>query len=86
MSVYFKLDDWGSIPGRGKIFLYSTAARLALEPTPLLSNGYRWRFPSGVKWPECEVDHSPPSSAEVRNCGVIRPVPPSVFMAWYLIN
>jgi hypothetical protein len=24
-------------------------------------------FSLGVKWPECEADHSPPSSAEVRN-------------------
>jgi hypothetical protein len=32
-----------------------------------------------------EVDHSPPSSAKVKNGGAIPPLP-SVFMAWCLIN
>jgi hypothetical protein len=28
--------------------------------------GTRGSFPGGVKWPGCETDHSPPSSAEVK--------------------
>jgi hypothetical protein len=31
-------------------------------------------FP-GVEWPECKADHSPPSSAEVKNGGAIPPLP-----------
>jgi hypothetical protein len=44
-------------------------------PPSLLSSGYRGRFPYGVKRPECEADHSPPSSAEVKNVGAIPPRP-----------
>jgi hypothetical protein len=29
----------------------------------------------GLKRPECEVAHSPPSSAEVKNGGVVPPLP-----------
>jgi hypothetical protein len=29
----------------------------------------------GVKWQGCETDHSPPSSAEVKNDGAIPPLP-----------
>jgi hypothetical protein len=32
----------------------------------LLSNGYQGLFPLGVKRPGREADHSPPSSAEVK--------------------
>jgi hypothetical protein len=37
-------------------------------PSSLISNGYQELFPSGVNWPGREVDHSPPSSAEVKKC------------------
>jgi hypothetical protein len=42
--------------------LYSTSSRPALGPTqaPI-------QWVSGVKLPEREADHSPPSSAEVKN-------------------
>jgi hypothetical protein len=33
----------------------------------LPSNGYGRLFPQGIKRPEREDDHSPPSSAEVKN-------------------
>jgi hypothetical protein len=42
------------------------------NPPSLLSNGYRG---FGVKRPGREADHSPPSSAEVRNGGAIPPLP-----------
>jgi hypothetical protein len=35
----------------------------------------------GVKWLEREVDHSPPSSAEVKEA--IPPLPQYAFMAWF---
>jgi hypothetical protein len=37
-------------------------------PPNLLSNGYRGFFPWEVKRPGHEADHSPPSSAEVKEC------------------
>jgi hypothetical protein len=50
------------------IFLFSTASRPALRSTqPPLS--------PGVKRPGREADHSPPSSAEVKNSGVVPPLP-----------
>jgi hypothetical protein len=36
-------------------------------PTQPPIQGVLWAVSGGVKWLECEADHSPPSSAEVRN-------------------
>jgi hypothetical protein len=41
--------------------------------------------PPGVKRQGREADHSPPSSAQVKNGGAIPPLP-LAFMAWCLIN
>jgi hypothetical protein len=38
-------------------------------------------FFSGVKRPELEIDHSPPTSAEVKNTWIYTFIPPYVFMA-----
>jgi hypothetical protein len=46
------------------IFLFITASETTLEPPSLLSNGYRG-FSPGVKQPEREFNHSPPTSVEV---------------------
>jgi hypothetical protein len=54
-------------PGRGKRF-FSNISRLALAPTQFLFSGNQGSFP-GVKQPRCEVNHSPSSSAEVKNEG-----------------
>jgi hypothetical protein len=59
--------EQGSILGRGKIFLFSTASRPAVRPTQspilwVLGDFYLW-----VKRQEREADHSPPSRAEVKN-------------------
>jgi hypothetical protein len=70
----------------GKIFPFSTASRPAVGPSqPPIQWVQRAVYP-GVKRPACEADHSPPSSADVRNGGAIPPLPPYVFMAWCLIN
>jgi hypothetical protein len=53
-------------------------------PPTLLSDGNRGSFP-GLKRPEREVDHSPPSGAE-RMRGVILPLAHYVFIAWCLIK
>jgi hypothetical protein len=57
----------GSNPGRGKIFFSSPKRPDGLwGPPSLLFNGYRGFFP-GVKRPGRQINHSPPSSAEIKN-------------------
>jgi hypothetical protein len=58
-----------------KIFLYFTAIRLALGPTQPPAHWILGALSRGVKWPGCETDHSPPSTAEVENDGAILPLP-----------
>jgi hypothetical protein len=70
----YGLDGRCSIPGRGKIFLFSVLSRLVLGPTPLLSSGYQCNL-RGVKRQGREADHSPPSRAEFMNVGAIPPPP-----------
>jgi hypothetical protein len=54
--------------GRGlRIFLFTTASRTALEPTQSPIQWVPEAFSLGVKRPGREADHSPPSSAEVKN-------------------
>jgi len=40
----------------------------------------------GVKRPGREADHSPPSSAEVKNAWSCTSTPPYVFTAWCLVK
>jgi hypothetical protein len=68
----YRLDGPGSFPGRAKIFLFSVAFR----PVHLAS------YPMGIGGSFLEVkrqgrkaNYSPPSSAEVKNGGVIPPLP-----------
>jgi hypothetical protein len=68
----YGLDDLGLILGMGMRFFSSPQCP---DRFWVLSNEYRGLFPRGVKQQECEVDHSPPSSAEVKNHGVIPPLP-----------
>jgi hypothetical protein len=64
----YGLDGRGSIPGKGEIFfIFSTVARRALGPT---QPPIQW-----VKRPGREADHSPPSNAEVKNGGILPPLP-----------
>jgi len=43
-------------------------------------------FSSGIKRPEREAGHLPPSSAEVKNAWSYTFTPPYAFIAWYLIK
>jgi hypothetical protein len=77
-----RYSDWirGGQPGfdcrQGQgIFLYSTAARPALEPTQPPIQWVSGALSPGVKRPGREVDHSPPSGAEVKTGGPIPPLP-----------
>jgi hypothetical protein len=49
------------------VFLFTTASRMALEPTQPPIKWVLGTLSLGVKRPEREADHSPPSSFEVRN-------------------
>jgi hypothetical protein len=55
----YVLDDWISIPDRGKIFLFSTASRPVLGPNrPPIQWVPRDSF-QGVKRPGREADNTP---------------------------
>jgi hypothetical protein len=51
------------------------------KKTSLPINGYWSSFP-GIKRPGCEVDHSPPSNAEIKNEWSYTSAPLYAFMAW----
>jgi hypothetical protein len=50
------------------IFLFTTASRTALEPTQPPIQWVPGALSLGEKRPRREADHSPPSSAEVKEC------------------
>jgi hypothetical protein len=75
------LDGRGSFPGRAKIFIFSITIRLALGLTQPSSQWVPGALSPGVKRPGRYADHSPPSSAEVKNGGTIPPLPQYVFVA-----
>jgi hypothetical protein len=65
------------VPVQSRIF--SSPCRLDRfgGPLSLLSSGYG----GGVKWQECEADHSPPTSAEVKQMWIYTSTPTYAFMA-----
>jgi hypothetical protein len=65
---YFPRMIGSSSPGRaGNFFVFTTVSRPALGPHPVsYPISTRGSFP-GVKRPGREADHTPPSSAEVKN-------------------
>jgi hypothetical protein len=69
-----------SSPGKGKIFLRSTSSRLVLGPTKPLVLWVPVALSPGVKRPGRDADHSPPTSAEVKNTWNYTSTPPYVFM------
>jgi hypothetical protein len=74
-------SDRSSSPGRVKIFFLFKSCRPVLEATqPLIQWVTRAILP-GVKRPDCESDHSPQTSAKVKNTWIYISTPPYVFMA-----
>jgi hypothetical protein len=68
IALGYRLDDWGSRvrfpPGTGNFYIhYRVQTGYGAHPGSY-AMGTRGSFP-GVKPPEREADHSPPSSAEV---------------------
>jgi hypothetical protein len=73
-TTEYELKGWGSKSGMGKIFVFSTASKPALEPTQPYDQWVPETISPGVKRPGREADHSPPSSAKVKNAGAIPPL------------
>jgi hypothetical protein len=76
------LDDQGSVPDRvndGIFFLFATAPGPALGPIqPAIQCVPEKLTPrgGGIKQPRREVDHSSPSSAEVKDAWSYTSIPP----------
>jgi hypothetical protein len=69
LALRYGLDYRGSrirYPEELGIFLLTTASRTALGPTQRTIQWVPGTLTLGVKWPGREADHSPPSSAEVK--------------------
>jgi hypothetical protein len=64
------------------IFLYTTMSRLALGPTHPPIQWVPGTLSLGVKRPGREADHSPPSSAKVKNVWNYASPPQYMAMAW----
>jgi hypothetical protein len=78
---------YGSIPVGGWEPFSSPCPEQFWSPPSLLSGGYRGALSLGIKWPGREADHSPPSSAEVKNAWSYTSTPSQyVFMAWCLFK
>jgi hypothetical protein len=74
-------SQWGL-----EIFLFTTASRTALGSIQPPMQWVPGALSMGVKRPEREADHSPPSSAEVKNTWSYTSTPQYVFMAWCLVK
>jgi hypothetical protein len=67
LRVKIILTPLGSVRRGMGIFLFTTASRTALEPTQTPIQWVPGALTLGVKRPGREADHSPASSAEVKN-------------------
>jgi hypothetical protein len=65
IALGYGLDDRGS---RGLGIFFTTVSRTALGPTQPPIQWVPGALSLGVKRPGRETDHSPPSSAEVKEC------------------
>jgi hypothetical protein len=68
------------------IFLFTTASRTALGPTQPPIQWEPGALFMAVKRPGREADHSPPSSAEVKNACSYISTPQYAFMAWCFVK
>jgi hypothetical protein len=73
-SVLLRAGSPGLDSRQWKVFLFSTASTPALGPTQPPIQWVPGVLSPGIKRQEREADHSPPSSAEVKNGGAIPPL------------
>jgi hypothetical protein len=66
IELGYGLDDWCSIPGRDKTFLFSTVSRHVLPLIKITIKRITLTFFPGVKRVELEAYYSPSSSVEVK--------------------
>jgi len=59
---------------------------MALGPTQPPIQWKQGALSLGIKRPRCEADHSPPSSAELKNEWSYTSIPQYVFIAWCLVK
>jgi hypothetical protein len=81
VSMGYRLDGQGLVPGKCKIFFFTMRSKPALGHT---QSPIRWvpgEISPGIKRPGREADYSPPSSAEVKNGGAISSLP--VIPSWH---
>jgi hypothetical protein len=87
VALGYGLDDRGFESRHVvRISLFTTASRTSLGPTQPPIQWVPGALSLGVKRQEREADHSPPSSAEVKNAWSYTSTPPYVFMTWCLIK
>jgi hypothetical protein len=67
-------------------FFFTTVSRPALGPTQPPIQWEPGALSLVAKRPERESDHSPPSSAEVKNAWSYTSTPQRVFMVWCLVK
>jgi hypothetical protein len=68
------------------IFLFTTTSRMALGSTQPPIQWILGDLSLGVKRPGREADHSPPSSAKVKNAWSYASTPLYILMAWCLVK
>jgi hypothetical protein len=79
-SQWYLENSWVRSPaGEVKGIFFTTASRPTLRPT---QTPIQWA--PGVKRPECETDHSPPTSAKFRNTWSYSSSHQHDFMTWYV--
>jgi hypothetical protein len=70
ITTDYGLDDRGLIPGKGRFFSSPQHPDWFWVPPNLIYNMFYSSFPEAKRL-EFEADHSPPSSAEVKNAAAI---------------
>jgi hypothetical protein len=89
IALGYGLDDQGSRvrypAGAGNFSLHHRVQNGSGAHPASYTMGTRDSFP-GVKRPGREADHSPPSSAEVKNAWSYISTPQYAFMAWCLVK